>query len=54
MKGRAPGYKTRKTTAARVWLLKYAALHDMMPNSSTRGHTTVSVVWPLVLEFGII
>ena len=43
-RGTPLGYQTRKTAAARVWLLKYASLHDMMPNSSTKGRTTVSPI----------
>lgn len=40
-RGKPFGFAHRKTAAARCWLLNYATSHDIMPNSSTKGVTTV-------------
>ena len=40
-RGKPMGFVHRKTAAARCWLINYATSHDIMPNSSTKGVSTV-------------
>lgn len=41
-RGTPAGYQSRKKAAARVWLIKYGASHDKMPNSSCKKQPSVS------------